>query len=263
MLRLESLGVRRGDRALLHDVSFEVPAGQVTALVGPNGAGKSTCIRAAAGDLAPTEGRVLLGRLDLAGLSPGERARRRAVLPQRGHLSFDLTVAEVVALGLVPWPKTRGGDALVQSALRSVGLPGFGPRVYTRLSGGEQQRVQLARVLAQLAPMPSPVILLDEPTSALDPLHQHRILDLARRQADAGAAVLVVLHDLGLADRYAERTVVLTHGRVAAAGPTSEALSLTRIREIYGLDAVRLPTPGGGAALVLTPPTGHSEGARS
>jgi iron complex transport system ATP-binding protein len=254
MLTFEDVRVVRQGRTLLEGVSFEAPPGQVTALVGPNGAGKSTCIQVAAGELRPAAGQVLLGPAALSSLDPRAQARRRAVLPQRGHLTFELTVAEVVGLGLAAWPEVPERSARVQDALHTVGLGGFGDRIHTRLSGGEQQRVHLARVLAQAAPMAAPVLLLDEPTSALDPLQQHRVLALARRQARQGAAVVVVLHDLGLADAYADRAVILAHGRVVAAGPTREALSLPVIREVYGLAAVRVPTPGGGGALVLTPP---------
>ncbi len=245
VLSAADLVVCRGDRALLDGVSLGLVAGRVTAVIGPNGAGKSTLLRVLSGELAPGSGAVaLLGR-PLAAWPVGELARHRAVLPQESDLRFPFRVEEVVRLGRIPHP--GGGDTaadheFARAALARVDLAAFADRLYPTLSGGEKQRVHLARALAQLQPAPgepSPaarVLLLDEPTASLDLAHQHSVLALARSLARReGVAVLAILHDLNLALAYADEVAVLARGRVVAAGPVVATLTPELVRHVFGL----------------------------
>ena len=214
VLVARGLSVQAGRAVLLDDLELAISAGELVAIVGPNGAGKSTLLGALAGDRRPARGAVFLHGRDVKALSVGELARARAVLPQRSQLALAFTAVEVVQLAGPTIDR-----AIAVRCLGEVALDAFADRAYPTLSGGEQQRVQLARVLAQLAGSPGAALLLDEPTSALDPRHQRLVLGLARRAAAAGHAVVVVLHDLTLAARWCDRIVLLAGGRLVADGP--------------------------------------------
>ncbi|MFF0183972.1 ATP-binding cassette domain-containing protein [Streptomyces sp. NPDC005244] len=176
----------------------------------------------------------------------GDPALRRAVLPQAAALSFPFTVEEVVRMGRAPWAHTpHDDDTAVASAMAATEVTGFAPRSFAALSGGERARVALARVLAQRAPL-----LLDEPTAALDLRHQELVLRVCRERAAAGDAVVVVLHDLGLAAAYADRTAVLCAGRVAAHGPPAEVFTDRLLTDVYRQPVEVLPHPRTGAALI-------------
>lgn len=257
MIELDRISAHRGLERVLQDVSLSVRPGRVLALLGPNGAGKSTCLAVAAGDLPPSAGQARLDGRALRTFAPEALARRRAVLPQSSALDFELSVEEVVVLGR---STRRGGVAkaedfdVAQDCLRRVDLSGFGHRSYLSLSGGERQRVHLARVLAQLEGVDDPALLLDEPTSSLDVAHAHHVLQIAVDSARAGAAVLVVLHDLWLASRYADDVVLLSKGRIAAQGPTEEVLAPERVGPVYGVRMSRLLVDGVHPLLVPSGP---------
>ncbi len=207
-------------RTIVRDVSLGLEPGTVTVLVGPNGAGKSSLLKLMAGETAPTRGHVRLDGLDIARMPPAALARRRAVLPQSAEVAFAFRVAEVVRIGLLGTQASAA--ARITRLLEQVDLPGFAARGYDTLSGGERQRVQLARALAQVEVMDPDkprYLLLDEPTASLDLAHQLLVLRVARAHADAGGAVLAVLHDLNLAAMVADRMVVLVDGAVLAEGP--------------------------------------------
>lgn len=251
VLNATDLTVRRGDRALLDRVSLALAPGRVTALVGPNGAGKSTLLRILSGELAPDSGRVAFLDRQLSAWPVAALARHRAVLPQESDLAFPFRVEEVVRLGRIPHP--GGGDsatdhALARAALAQVDLESFADRLYPTLSGGEKQRVHLARALAQLQPDPAsspPVaraLFLDEPTASLDLAHQHSVLALARALARReNVAVFSVLHDLNLALAYADDLLALVSGRIVAAGPVSTTLTPKLVREVFGIHATLHP----------------------
>ncbi|MBT3150853.1 heme ABC transporter ATP-binding protein [Streptomyces sp. CHD11] len=245
----EGLSVRLGAREVLTDVGVRVRAGEVLALVGPNGAGKSTLLSVLAADLPPTAGCVrILGR-PVSDWSARELALRRAVLPQSAALSFPFTVEEVVRMGRAPWAAARPeeDEAAVAGAMAATEVTGFAARPFSALSGGERARVALARVLAQRTPL----LLLDEPTAALDLRHQELVLRLCRQRALAGDAVVVVLHDLGLAAAYAHRVAVLRAGRVAAGGPPEEVFTGELLSQVYDQPVEVFPHPRTGALLVL------------
>lgn len=178
-----------------------------------------------------------------------ELALRRAVLPQSATPSFPFTVEDVVRMGRAPWIGARPGEdgAAVAEAMAAAEVTAFAARPFSALSGGERARVALARVLAQRAPL----LMLDEPTAALDLRHQELVLRLCRERARAGDAVVVVLHDLGLAAAHAHRVAVLRAGRVAADGPPEEVFTEDLLTEVYDQPVEVLPHPRTGAVLVL------------
>jgi len=246
MLTAQSLTVTvaGGRRTLLSGVDCSLVPGEVVALIGPNGAGKSTLLSALSGLRAPSAGEVLLDGKPLAALSATARARRVAVLSQSSALSFPFRVRDVVALGRWPHegtPEARRDSDAIAEALARLDLHALAERDYLHLSGGEQQRVHLARVLAQAfrARTDDGVLLLDEPVAALDPRHQHATLRLVTELARTGLAVAVVLHDLALAARYATRLLLLDGGRLVAAGPPARVLRHARCAEVLGV-SVRL-----------------------
>ena len=224
LLRLEGLGVRRGGRAVLEGVSLSVAPGEVLGLIGPNGAGKTTLLQAALGLVPAT------GTSSLASLTPGARARAAAYLPQAREIAWPLAVADVVALGRLPWGGLDAGGA-VGRALAAMDLGPLAARPATALSGGEQARVLIARALAQEAPL----ILADEPVSGLDPAAQIRAMLVFAGRAAAGHAVVASVHDLGLAARHCTRLVLLHLGRVVADGPPAEVLTPDRVAAVFGL----------------------------
>jgi iron complex transport system ATP-binding protein len=235
---------------VLTGVDLPVRAGEVLALVGPNGAGKSTLLAVLAADTRPDEGVVeILGR-PAGEWSAAELALRRAVLPQAATLSFPFAAEEVVRMGRAPWAGTRceeQDEAAVSEAMAATETAAFAARAFPALSGGERARVALARVLAQRAPL----ILLDEPTAALDLRHQELVLRVCRERAAGGDAVVVVLHDLGLAAAYADRVALLRAGRVSADGPPAEVLSAGLLSEVYRPEVEGFPHPRTGSPLVL------------
>ncbi|MFI1399603.1 heme ABC transporter ATP-binding protein [Streptomyces sp. NPDC020681] len=244
------LHVRLGQREVLAGIDLAAHAGEVLALVGPNGAGKSTLLAALAADLPAAAGTVRIAGRPVADWSPAELALRRAVLPQAATLSFPFPVAEVVRMGRAPWAGTAledEDDAAVAAAMDATEVGPFAARPYAALSGGERARVALARVLAQRAPL----LLLDEPTAALDLRHQELVLRICRERAAAGDAVVVVLHDLGLAAAYAHRVAVLHDGRIAADGPPAAVLEEELLSQVYRQPVEVLAHPRTGAPLVV------------
>ncbi|MFR9749903.1 heme ABC transporter ATP-binding protein [Nocardia sp. 004] len=237
-------------RHVLEGIDFDVVAGQVIALVGPNGAGKSTLLAALAGELTPSAGVIELEGQALRQWTPLDMARRRGVLPQSHTVGFPFTAREVVAMGRAPWVRTRHQERdedAIAAALAATDVEHLGARSFPTLSGGERARVALARVLAQ----DTATILLDEPTAALDLGHQEAVLRLVTERAAAGAAVVVVLHDLGIAAAYADRVAVLESGRIAADGPPRAVLTTELLTRVYQHPVEVLDHPVTGAQLVL------------
>ncbi|MFV2009572.1 MULTISPECIES: heme ABC transporter ATP-binding protein [unclassified Micromonospora] len=242
LIEIDRLRVELGGRAVLDQVDLVVHTGEVVALVGPNGAGKSTLLAAIGGDVAAAGGTIRVDGAPQSAWTSTELALRRAVLTQRSVLSFPFTVAEVVRMGRAPWaglPAEESDDPIVDECLAATDVAQFAGRTFTSLSGGEQARAALARVLAQRAA----ALLLDEPTAALDLHHQELVLRLARQRAAAGDAVVVVLHDLGLAGAYADRIALLSAGRLRAVGPPDQVLTGALLSEVYRHDIEVLPHP--------------------
>lgn len=213
VLAAQSVSYRVHDVSLVSKTDLGVAAGEVVAVLGPNGAGKSTLLKVMAGELSPASGRVVVDGRDLAILKAGELARLRAVVAQSSNLSFPFTVREVVRLGVSVPGLSRENPRIeraVGDAIGRVGLAAFSGRLFTELSGGERQRTHIARALCQLSVARDlagggKILLLDEPTSSLDVGHQVVVLEALRREADAGTAILMVMHDLNLAAAFADR----------------------------------------------------------
>ena len=239
-LALINASARLGGRAVLKGVGLSVAAGEIVALVGPNGAGKSSAIRALAGLLPLAGGRAALFGDDLAGLSHRERAARVAYLPQERRIAWNLPAVEVAALG-APFLQVGAAQARAREALEAVEAGHLADRGVAEMSGGERARVLLARALAAEARG----LLVDEPVAGLDPEAQLMVLDLLRARARAGQAVLVSLHDLALAARYADRAVVLDGGRTVADAAPVEALSPEVLGGVFGLSARWIEGPDG------------------
>ena len=236
MLKIQSLSVSYGTRRVLHEVSFDVQSGEVLALIGPNGAGKSTLIRAVSG-VIPYSGHIRTNGDDFASLSTMQRAKYIATVPQAVALPPAYTVWETVLFGRTPHlgflgqPSQKDEEIARQSLTRVSALP-FADRPVGELSGGEQQRILLARALCQS----TPILLLDEPTAHLDLQYQVGLLELVHELAHRHKlAVLVALHDLNLAAHYADRIALMVAGNIKAMGSAKEVLQPDLIQEAYCL----------------------------
>jgi iron complex transport system ATP-binding protein len=245
MLEIRDLGARIGQRAILRDITLRCEAGRVLAVVGPNGSGKTTLLRVLTGDLA-YDGSARLNGTEISSANPVDQAALRGVLAQSTQVSFPFTVLEIVRLGLA----NGGGDMRAFAALDRVGLSGFAGRMVQDLSGGEQARVHLARVLAQVweprAATGPRWLFLDEPVAALDIGHQLTVMRIARGFADGGGGVVAVMHDLNLSAMFADRMALLVDGRVAAFGKPSDVLTDHHLTRAYGcpLRVNRAPDEG-------------------
>lgn len=243
---LEARGIHAhiGKKHILHGIDFTANAGETTAVVGPNGSGKSTLLKAITNEIDFT-GSIKLNERDAAGMKPWELAAIRGVLPQAAKLAFPFTVIEVVRIGLLAG--TSGGPAdIPQRALKAVGLDGYGGRFYQELSGGEQQRVQLARVLCQVW---QPVIdgtprwlLLDEPVASLDIGHQLLVMQLMKDYASRGGGVVAVMHDLNLSAMFADQMAIIMAGTLLMSGPPDKIVRDDVLSTAYGC-ALKVNTP--------------------
>ena len=237
ILQAERLSVRLGGREVVSQVSFDIGSGEVVGLVGPNGSGKSTCVGALAGLKRPSSGAVRLEGSALDEVAVRRRARTISYLPQNPECHWPLSVRQVVALGRLPhrsvWGGIGAGDAAaIERAMEKLEVTGLADRRVDRLSGGERMRVMLARALA-----PEPrVLIVDEPTDGLDPNHQLHVMELLRAMAGEGCAVLAVLHDLSLAERFCDRLLLLHEGRLVASGPPRDVLTPENVARVYRVE---------------------------
>jgi len=238
-LEVEGLQVVLGGRVILRDLSLVFPAGKVTAILGPNGAGKSTLLRVLAGLLQPTAGEVRLGGEVLTHFGRKELARRLAILPQRPQAPADMTVARLVACGRYPYgrlfQRDRVADArAVAEAMNATGVTELAERQVASLSGGESQRVWLALALAQ----EPEILLLDEPTTYLDVAHQLQVMEIIRRvNRERDVTIIMVLHDLTQAVRYADQLAVLAQARLMGWGKPQSVLTPNLLARVFGVRA--------------------------
>lgn len=239
-LALDQATARLGRLTVLQAVSLTVRRGELVALVGPNGAGKSSVIRALAGLLPLAEGTAFLDGQSAHSLGPRARAGRVAYLPQERRIAWNMPAVEVAALG-APFLSATEALARTHEALKAVEADHLADRGVAEMSGGERARILLARALVAQ----SDALLVDEPIAGLDPEAQLMVLDLLKARATAGQAVLVSLHDLGLATRHADRVIVMRRGRVVADGVPTEALSPDIMAEVFGLSARWVDGPDG------------------
>lgn len=255
-LSANNVSLRMSTASLLSDIDLDVRPGSITTVLGPNGAGKTTLLRVLTGELQADSGAVVLNGRALSAWTPRQRARMMAVLPQHSLLNFPFTAAEVVMLGRTPHDSGAAYDReVVAQALRAVDGEYLTERVYTQLSGGEKQRVHLARVLAQIwAPCAEGgrFLLLDEPTSSFDLAHQQLTLEVVRSLAHQGVGVLMVIHDLNLAARCAHQMLLMQCGRIAVAGAPADVLQRDVIARVFQVEATIGAHPVDGTPLVIT-----------
>lgn len=259
-LQVRDVGLRIGGKEILREVSLSARSGSVTAVIGPNGSGKSSLLRAITGE-ADYSGTVELEGLSVKGHNRLELALRRAVLAQHSSVAFPLSVHEVVRLGLSVRAAEVGGYT-VETALAAVDLQGFGGRNYLHLSGGEQQRVQLARVLCQVG---APIgedgprwLFLDEPVSSLDIKHQLWVMRFARSFAASGGGVLAVMHDLNLTAMFADHVLALKAGRALAEGAAGQVITRDLVSRLYDCELPVSEIPSNGVPFVLPQVAGGS-----
>jgi iron complex transport system ATP-binding protein len=242
----------RAGRNAVDGVSFIAESGRLTALAGPNGSGKSTIVRALLGRADIVSGSVAIGNSNVRTLSLPELARRVAVVPQREDAAFPIQVREYVALGRYPhlglWrAATKEDDTAVNEALEQSGIGDLAARDTDALSGGEWQRVRIARALAQKAP----ALVLDEPTTFLDVAHEMAIFELLSSLARSGLAVLLVSHQLNLVARFADTIVLLYEGKIAISGAPTDVMKADRLEAIYGWPVVITRDPAVGAPALV------------
>lgn len=245
-----------GRKILLNNVHFSVNPGELVVVLGPNGAGKSSLLKVMSGEHRFYDGDLSINGRAYSAWGSDEIARMVGVLPQSSLLTFPFSVAEVVMLGRLPHSTGRVRDLeIVHQAIDKVDMSHLTNASYPSLSGGEKQRVQLARVLAQIweeTGSGERYLLLDEPTSALDVAHQQLTLQLARELSGQGMGVMAILHDLNLAAQYADRIVMLQQGEIAAQGSVDEVLEPDLIRHLFAIDVSIMPHPVSQRPMVVT-----------
>jgi iron complex transport system ATP-binding protein len=252
-LQVEDLALGYGDRTVIEQLDLVVPPGRITAIVGANACGKSTLLRSMSRLLAPRQGRVVLDGKEVHRTPAKELARTLGLLPQSPIAPEGITVADLVGRGRHPhqgmfsrW--SREDDAAVASALASTGTTALAERSVDELSGGQRQRVWIAMALAQQTDL----LLLDEPTTFLDVSHQVEVLDLLTDlNRERGTTIVMVLHDLNLAARYADHLVALANGRLHAAGEPGQVLTEDGVRAVFGLESRVIVDPTSGKPLML------------
>ena len=252
-LQARGLTLAYDGRRIVEGLDLDVPDGEVTAIIGPNGCGKSTLLRGLTRVLTPAAGEVLLDGTSLRRLSTRSIATRLALLPQSPEAPAGITVADLVARGRHPHQRwfaqfSADDEEIVREAMKATGVEDLAHTPVEELSGGQRQRAWLSMTLAQQTDL----VLLDEPTTYLDLAHQLEVLELIRDLRDAhGRTVLMVLHDISLALRYASHVVVMKAGRIVAAGPSQEVITSALLEEVFGLHAVVLEDDTLGGTHVL------------
>ncbi len=262
-MRLDVQGVTIPVSAVFacRDITFEVPAGGVLGIVGPNGSGKSTLLRSIYRVLAPSDGTVASDGRDIWDMDPRELARELAVVVQEPEAEFDFTVTEVVMMGRAPHKSAFGRntaeDAVyIRDALDRVGMTGAERRTFATLSGGEKQRVLIARSLAQQAR----ALVLDEPTNHLDLRYQLEILDLIR---SLGVTAIMAVHDINLAARYCDAILLMADGEVCGVGPPEEVLTASLVADVFEVTVKTAQLPDGRVVLYFERPNSQGQAPRT
>ncbi|MEO6054242.1 MAG: heme ABC transporter ATP-binding protein [Chthoniobacterales bacterium] len=260
MLKAENISVRIGAKQVLRAVDFCVQPGEMLAVLGPNGAGKSTLMRVLSGDIPPTEGKTFYDGREIYAWDRKELACRRAVLSQFTEMHMPFRAVEIVMMGRAPHSRNSSfanDHRIAMEVMEQADVAHLSERTMDTLSGGEQQRVHWARVSAQIWRPPSDkasrYLLLDEPISSLDIAHQHSALALARKMADDGMAVFIILHDLNIAAQYADHLLFLKNGRSIAYGTPREVLTSETLRKGFEIDAIIKNHPVDGTPSAFIP----------
>lgn len=253
MISVQNISYRIGTKQILDHISFGASPGELLVILGNNGAGKSTLLKVICNDLKPDHGTVEIDKRNIYDYAPQELAKKRAVLKQHTPITLPFKVREIVMMGRYPYFKSRETDhdkAIVNEAIAKAGITHLADQNYLSLSGGEQQRVQLARVLAQASGENTRYLLLDEPVNSLDVAHQHNTLQLAKTFAQGGNCVVAVLHDLNLAAMYADKILMLKSGKIAAYGTPEEVFTNETITHTFGFPAHVQPHPTAGCLMI-------------
>lgn len=247
--------VKVGEKFLLHDISLSVSEGEILAIVGPNGAGKSTLLNIISGDTKLSSGEIALCEKPLDLWLMQERARHIAVLPQLSLLNFPYTVSEVVSLGRTPHSTGLVVDNdIIQQAMQLMDIDRLSGRLYTQLSGGEKQRTQLARVMAQIwreEDAANRLLVMDEPSAALDLGHQQQLMQAIVAFSKQGVAVLMVVHDVNIASRYADTMLALKDGQAVALGPVGTVLDKQLLRTLFEAEVCLVEHPDSKNPIVI------------
>ncbi|PWJ56702.1 iron complex transport system ATP-binding protein [Dyadobacter jejuensis] len=244
MISLEKACYSVQGHTLLSETSLQFSTGEFWAVAGPNGAGKSTLLKLLSAEYLPTKGRVRFQGRDTHDYRPAELARLRAVLAQHNPVSLDFSVTEIVLMGRYPYYGHRPSDKdlfIVNQCLEWVEMGAYAQRSYPTLSGGEQQRIQFARALAQIWETKNGFLFLDEPTTGMDLKHQYQTFQLAASLARQGFGVVAVVHDLNLALQYTDQTVLLKKGRIMASGKTNHTLHEESLQATFELPIHLIP----------------------
>ncbi|TKC63947.1 heme ABC transporter ATP-binding protein [Pedobacter hiemivivus] len=240
MLIADSLTFEIGKRSLVKDISFSIRPGELLIILGANGAGKSSLFRLLSGEKMPTRGHIQLHGKEIVAYTVAELALKRGVLNQQNIVNMAFTVMEIVMMGRYPHysnsPAVKDIE-IAQQVMELTGVIDFADRSYLTLSGGEQQRVQLARVLAQIWDVPNALLLMDEPVASLDLQYQQQTLAIAKMLSKRGFMVVSILHDINLAGQYADRIIMLKNGRKWYDGTAAEVLSSKNIYDVFEINS--------------------------
>lgn len=252
-ISVENVNLKLGNKVILDNLSVKFNTGELTVLLGPNGTGKSSLLKVITQEWSST-GKVSFFEQDYADWNAAHLAKHLGVLPQSSSLSFNFTVREVVELGALALSETyKVIREIAERNMHTTDIVHLAERLYPSLSGGEKQRVHLARILTQLEQSEDKkILLLDEPTSALDLSHQHQTLSLAKSLSKSGASVVAVIHDLNLAAQYADRVMILNGGKIVADGSPWETLTENIIEDVYQWSVQVIKHPNSDYPVILS-----------
>jgi iron complex transport system ATP-binding protein len=238
MIQVKNITYLAGKKRIVDDISFDAKLGRILAIIGANGAGKSTVLKMLCREIAPSGGRILFQNAGMETYPLKDLARMRSVLTQHNTISLSFKVKELVLMGRYPHfenQPTAHDIQMVNEAMQATGITHLTDRFYETLSGGEQQRVQLARVIAQIHDVPGAWLFMDEPTNGLDLLHQQQLLTQARGMADRGYGVICILHDINLASAYADEIMIMKDGKQLTIGAPDTVINCENIYEAFGV----------------------------
>ncbi|MFL0799547.1 MAG: heme ABC transporter ATP-binding protein [Agarilytica sp.] len=256
VLSVDHVSIKREGRELLKDISVELNSGEVLAIIGPNGAGKTTLLNTITGELTPNHGSVHVCGQMFKDWGIQIRAKSLAVLPQLSLLNFPYTVHEVVSLGRTPHSTgVEIDDTIIQGAMVLMDIEYLSDRLYTQLSGGEKQRVQLARVMTQIwrdEDAEQRLLLLDEPTTALDIAHQQMLMNAVATFSKNGAAVCMVVHDVNIAANFADKVIALRNGETLAVGTAEDVITEKTMTALFGAEIEIVEHPKTKNKVILT-----------
>lgn len=254
MIKVRELTYKAGAKKLLDNLSFDAHKGELLAILGANGAGKSTLMKLLCREIKPAKGNIVINHKALENYRLEDLAKTRAVLSQHNTISISFQVTELVLMGRYPHFQQAPAPAdfaIVKQVMEETGITHLASRDYNTLSGGEQQRVQLARVIAQVYDSPDACLFLDEPTNGLDLQYQQQIMELARGLADRGYCVICILHDINFASRFADRIMMLKEGKKVAEGLPIEVINCENIQETFNIRVKLMECEGYNCPLVI------------